>query len=733
MVILAKPNETLFEHTENTLKVLKSIKNAYSNIPELCGNTNFWEYVFYSLFFHDFGKAAKGFQDVLKDNNSKNWNYRHEILSASFIKLLVNFDENIQKLIGLCIISHHKDLKIIEKTYKTDTKYGNEVYLEKLNEIKVNFNELISFCNEITNLSEKYLGYSLNLPNRQFSTEELTDVYKFAVLPYLDAIDFEEECDFLTKKEGIFLKGFITACDHLASASKYELLPAIMDMKSIYDFKFRKTQILASKTEGSSFLTAPTGSGKTEASLLWTDKNQNDLHTKRVFYVLPYTASINSMYKRLNNDFKNDELVGILHGKASYFLYKSFIDDLGNNLAFKKSKKIGNFTKKIYRPYKILTPFQIIKPFFGVKGFEMQISEMTNSLFVFDEIHAYDVHTMALLSSVLKILNDQFNIKILIMSATLPTFIKNMLKDDLNIKNDIKFDKKELKKFTRHNVIVLDGLIEDYLDKIKEDLDEEKKVLVVCNTVSKSQLMYEKLKSESIKCKLLHGKFILKDREKIEKELNDLNLLVGTQAIEVSLDISYDVLYSEPAPIDALIQRFGRVNRKGWEVGKISPVYVSTEGAENDKYIYSEEIVLNTIEKLKKLTLLSENTIQNLVDEVYGERYNEKDEKHFNEVKARFEKYYNNVMPFVYNNSDFYKLFNSYEVVPFKFKEEYLEKIHNGEYYEAMSYFVSLTYGQFHKQDNNCNISEDKQTFFIDVPYDEEIGLRLDKDESSLM
>jgi len=342
---------------------------------------------------------------------------------------------------------------------------------------------------------------------------------------------------------------------------------------------------------------------------------------------------------------------------------------------------------------------------------------------------------MALLSSVLKILKDQFNIKISIMSATLPTFIKNMLKDDLNIKNDIRFDKKELKKFTRHTVTVLDGSIEDYLDKIKKDLNEEKKVLIVCNTVSKSQFMHEKLKSESIKCKLLHGKFILKDREKIEKELNNLNLLVGTQAIEVSLDISYDVLYSEPAPIDALVQRFGRVNRKGWETGKISPVYVSTEGSENDKYIYSEEIVFNTIEKLKKLTLLSENTVQNLVDEVYGEGYNEKDKKHFDEVKTRFEKHYNSVMPFVYNNSDFYKLFNSYEIVPFKFKDEYLEKIENGEYYEAMSYFVSLTYGQFHKQYNKGNISEDedKHTFFIDVPYDEEIGLKLDEEESSLL
>ena len=39
-------------------------------------------------------------------------------------------------------------------------------------------------------------------------------------------------------------------------------------------------------------------------------------------------------------------------------------------------------------------------------------------------------------------------------------------------------------------------------------------------------------------------------------------MLVGTQTIEVSLDIDYDICFTEPAPIDALIQRFGRVNRR---------------------------------------------------------------------------------------------------------------------------------------------------------------------------
>jgi CRISPR-associated endonuclease/helicase Cas3 len=56
--VLAKSTgETLHQHTENCLKVLSSIMDIYPEIPELCGENEFFEHLFYAIFLHDFGKA----------------------------------------------------------------------------------------------------------------------------------------------------------------------------------------------------------------------------------------------------------------------------------------------------------------------------------------------------------------------------------------------------------------------------------------------------------------------------------------------------------------------------------------------------------------------------------------------------------------------------------------------------------------------------------------------------
>lgn len=726
MLLLAKPNESLIKHTENTLKVFKSIKESYPNVPEICGVSDFWEHLFYSLFLHDFGKAAIGFQDYL--NGGEPWRYRHEILSASFINSLKDiYPKYILQSIGLCIVTHHKDINQLEG-YDTFTNVNKESFLDKIDELKPNFEELINYLDVITEFSNKYLGYELTVPIK-ITPDDLIDPFEEIIYDFQDDVE-DDNYGLLQGVYGLFLKGFMNACDHLASGGNYQILDAIEIGELLKFKKLRTTQSIASKTKGSTFLIAPTGSGKTEASFLWADNNQNTNFSKRIFYMLPYTASINAMYERLTKLLGNRELVGLSHGKASYFIYKSLTEDNKKDV-----KEIQSLTKKIYRPYKILTPFQIIKYLFSVKGFEMGLSELANSLIIIDEVHAYDSRTTCLLLETCKFLKNNLNADIFIMSATLPTFLKNLFSKELSIDNIISLDNEELDTFTRHEVNVIDDCIENYCEEILKDIKDGKKVLIVCNTVEKSQNIFQWFKNRNIEnSALLHGKFIVKDREKIEKRLGDLDLLVGTQAIEVSLDIDYDVLYSEPAPFDALIQRFGRVNRRGWSENIIKPVNVFTTGSEKDKYIYNMDIVQKTIDHLNDVDLLKESKIQEILDDIYGEGYSNKDQELFDDVKNAFGNVTNGLVPFINNpNADFYSLFDSYEVIPFEYKCDYLKRIKDKEFYDAMGYCLSISKGQYNSLKHDGKIDIDKGNIFIDVHYDSELGLSFKKENSSIL
>ena len=728
--IWAKSNgKSLLKHTDEALGVFSYIRKIYPKAPEICGIKNFWELLFISVFLHDIGKCASGFQESLRKN--KSWNYRHEILSSSFVSLFSKYSKLEKTAIALAIISHHKSLDYIRSRYATfPFETGKNHYNEKMNELEVNINPINDFLTKITSLSKKYLGQVITLPTHLSSIHSLEDAYEQYVLPNFIIPWEDEEFNVLHGNYGKFLKGFTTACDHLSSGGISKILTYPNNIKNVYNFKSLRTiQKQSMTTRGNAILISPTGSGKTEASLFWADCNQNRGKTKRVYYLLPFTTSINAMYERFVRDFKNSDVVGLIHGKASYYFYKTLAEDNEYEKAVKFAKEIQNLTKKIYKPLKVMTPFQLLKPFFSIKGFEQQISEMVNGLFIIDEIHAYDPHTTALIIEALRILYQDFRANCLVMSATIPSFLKELLMKELKLCTEIKPLSEEIRLFSRHKVTVLEGDITSHFDIIKQDIKAGKRVLVTCNTISRAQDVFEELSEDVKESALLHSKFILRDREKIEANLKNTNLLVGTQVIEVSLNISYDILYSEPAPIDALIQRFGRVNRMGWERKKYAPVYVFSEGSHDDKHIYSQELVKKTVDNLKRIGdsgILFEDLVQKLVDDIYEKGYDDNQMKEFEIAKSSFQRVYSNNIPFIDKpDLDFYRLFQSYEVVPYRYKIEYLDAIETKKYFEAMSFTTNISAGQFNYLKRKNKIISDKGTHFVDLYYDTRLGLIL--------
>ena len=748
-ILLAKsdPKETLLDHTENCLSVYESLRERMPFLADVADNPEFFEHLFYAVALHDFGKAATGFQKQLTNNTR--WNFRHEILSTGFVVNL-QLRQDVKQAIALSILTHHKDIETLIEKHPcwTQNEHGYQEWQRRVAELTPNWDALM----EIQEQVRQWCSTAKCFWTPVESTDQLISGYQEFLVPYMNNLE-DGELTPLHGTYGMLLRGCMIACDHLASAGKNEIQTALdqlqvhlmqhiekkAEKRGTHFRGWESFQKTSGETMGQLMLSAPTGSGKTEAALLWSDKNQSETFGNRVFYVLPYTASINAMYNRLK-ELVSDDKIGVLHGKAAYFVYQQLVDkEYTQREAAESARQEISLTRKICRPYKVLTPFQLLKAFFGIRGFEMQMSEMSKGLFIFDEIHAYDPHTTALILTMIERLRKDYEAKFCIMTATMPQFLKQMIEDVLGELTQVEMLPTDRDKFTRHRLCLLDGNIHNVIPQIEARLNEGQRVLVVCNTVKQAQDVFQELQYVTENAKLLHSRFILKDRERIENELAHADLLVGTQAVEVSLDIDFDCLFSEPAPIDALIQRFGRINRKCQK--GICDVIICKEGGENDHYIYSKDKVERTLRAFEAVDVLHESKIQNLIDEVYNEGYNEKELEKFEAAKKLFERHLQSIVPFIENPSsrqEFNELFKSIEVVPECYEEDFWEKIENREYYDAKAYIAQINHNQFARLHKDGQLYERKHfgqlgQWFIKVRYDETLGLLIDEHGTNIL
>ena len=108
--------ETLSQHTWNVLQRFADLVRLRPDLPARIGEPRLWHCLFWACFMHDFGKAADGFQRMLRDKTRKTkWRQRHEALSLAFVLWLFPDSHSSDWLwIVAAVIAHHKDVDYID-------------------------------------------------------------------------------------------------------------------------------------------------------------------------------------------------------------------------------------------------------------------------------------------------------------------------------------------------------------------------------------------------------------------------------------------------------------------------------------------------------------------------------------------------------------------------------------------------------------------------------------------
>jgi CRISPR-associated endonuclease/helicase Cas3 len=748
--VLAKsgPPISLKQHIDECLRVCESLRKAFCRLP-LKDADRFWRLIRLAVIFHDLGKAHSEFQKMLLGKRA-NWYYqRHELFSVPFINQLFLSQED-KLFIKLIVAGHHKDINFLFNFIQHSYKTGDDIF---------SFSEdgKLDWYEEAGKLNEGFIKSFLNdygvLLNSNILVPPFAEIKEYSRKPANTAnINFQEL---------LLAAGALKQCDHSASAGIFKV--NILEEKHfnfLYDTKWAPYfhQQQASETNGNIVLTAPTGSGKTEASLMWLHRQIKDTGQGRTFYILPFTASINAMFERLDDKMQgNNEIVGIVHGKLAEYIESSFEKEEYSVKNEILKQELKDSYRALVPPLKVATPFQLLKSIFGLKGFEKGIFEMSGGYFIFDEIHAYDPEVTAQIKVLIEFATKYLNVNICLMTATLPTFLKNEFVGAIGNFTEISADKELYQSFIRHRIKVTEGLLSNHIADIQKRLVNGDKVLVVCNTVKQAQNIYNNL--EASQKVLLHGAFNGVDRNTKEKELKSENvkLLVGTQAIEVSLDIDYDVIFTEPAPLDALLQRFGRVNRHRVNGQYRAPCdcFVFSERNEVDKYVYkNEEIIICTLKALREMEsrnsgVVAEIDLQKYIDEVYPD-WSVKDKEDFDRVYTHLKAdVMENLAPFIYDphrEEEFEKQFDGVKVLPAIKANEYRLLLEANKFIKAESLKVSITKQRFAslitKEGIHRNVTafkllrkeeiKEQPFYIIDRKYDSELGLQIDVEEQGL-
>ncbi|MHB9314500.1 CRISPR-associated helicase Cas3' [Fusobacterium polymorphum] len=661
--------ETLQEHTELANKYFekiveyKNLKPFFEGIKNILKLENIEEELYYKMIddvvnFHDFGKINSQFQidkmlneEILKMEDKYNISgvlgSDHSLLSASMFiayyfgkitdlieivetkKIVILFE--ILFALSYVISKHHGNLDSFEEYIEKLSRNSEENILKELKNISLSNGGIIlqAFLKKETipvffNFIEIYISERKNKEN--ISSEEAMAIFTLTkmIFSLLIASDYYSTSEFMQeiKYENFGNIGNIDIIKKEYENS--EIIKSIRDKekngilndKDINNFRtkiFLEAEKNLEKNKDSNifFLEAPTGSGKSNTALNLSLKLLSE-DRKKIFYVYPFNTLVEQNMNTLKNIFGNNEEV--IKNIAVVNSVTALTNKDSRDIPIEEYSDILMDRQFLNYPFIVTTHVGIFNSLVGnTKEDCMPFYQLANSVIVFDEIQAYK---NTIWTEIIKILNSYaklLNIKIVIMSATLPNL--SYLLDEEEKNNISKLIENRDEYF---NNAIFKNRVEVNYDLLSEQKIEYEELLehIVENSLNSQKILIEFISKNDAKkffelCEnnedlnvnheilILTGEDNKARRNSIIKKINNKDkkiILISTQLIEAGVDIDVDVGYKNISGLDNEEQFLGRINRSCKKSGKAYFFYLT-----DTKKVYKNSIIIEN-----KLNLFSD-------------------------------------------------------------------------------------------------------------------------------
>ena len=661
--------ETLQEHTELANKYFekivkyKDLKVFFKRIKNILKLENIEEELYYKIIddvvnFHDFGKVNSQFQidkmlneEILKMEDKYNISgvlgSDHSLLSASMFiayyfgkitdlieivetkKIVILFE--ILFALSYVISKHHGNLDSFEEYIEKLSRNNDENILKELKNISVSNGGILlqAFLEKETitiffNFIETYISERKKKEN--ISSHEAMSIFVFTKMMFslLVASDYYSTNEFMQeiKYEDFGNMGNIDTIKKEYENS--EIIKSIRDKEKngipndedINNFRtkiFLEAEKNLEKNKDSNifFLEAPTGSGKSNTALNLSLKLLSE-NRKKIFYVYPFNTLVEQNMNTLKNIFENNEEV--IKNIAVVNSVTALTNKDSRDIPIEEYSDILMDRQFLNYPFIVITHVGIFNSLVGnTKEDCMPFYQLANSVIVFDEIQAYKNTIWTEIINILNSYAKLLNIKIVIMSATLPNLSYLLDEEEKNnisklIENrDEYFNNAIFKNRVEVNYDLLNERkieYEELLEHIIENSLNSQKILIEFISKNDAKKFYELCENNedlnvNHEILILTGEDNKARRSSVIKKINNKDkkvILISTQLIEAGVDIDVDIGYKNISGLDNEEQFLGRINRSCKKRGKAYFFYLT-----DAKKVYKNSVIIEN-----KLNLFSD-------------------------------------------------------------------------------------------------------------------------------